>query len=434
MRAFTALVRKDIRLYLADRRAVMMSVLAPIAIASFFGFIFDETGSQHQASRVAVLLADEDRSAISTNLASLLTADAALDVKAASAAGARDAVRRGKATVAIRFPAGFGTTAASAYFGGLDARKADIELLYDPSHATEASMVQGILAGHAMEAVSKEMFSGKTGRDAVDSSLARVREDKDIAPDQQRALTSLLEGVKGWNDVSQSSGSAEAVGAATGPTIPFEVKKEAVTSGTGVPYNGYAHSFAGMGVQFILFMAIEMGVGLLAQRREGLWKRLRAAPLSRTVLLGSRAVSTALLSLFILACLFLFARVVFGVRIEGSLIGFVGVAVAFSLLAAAFGLLIASLGKTPESARGLSIVATLLLVMLGGAWVPTFVFPKWLQQATAVVPTRWAVDGLDAATWRGLGLSSVAWPIVLLLAATLVFGGLAVGRFRWESE
>jgi ABC-2 type transport system permease protein len=378
-----------------------------------------------------VLLADEDRSAISSNLASLLKADSALDVKAASLSAARDAVRRGKAAVAIRFPAGFGSAAASAFFGGPDAAKASIDLLYDPSHATEASMVQGILAGHAMEAASKEMFSGKTGRDAVDSSLARVREDKTIAPDQQRALASLLEGVKGWNDVSQSSGSAAQVG---GPTIPFEVKKEAITSGTGVPYNGYAHSFAGMGVQFILFMAIEMGVGLLLQRREGMWKRLRAAPLSRTVLLGSRAVSTALLSLFILACLFLFARIVFGVRIEGSLIGFVGVAVAFSLLAAAFGLLIASLGRTPESARGLSIVATLLLVMLGGAWVPTFVFPKWLQQATAVVPTRWAVDGFDATTWRGLGLSSVAWPILFLLAATLVFGGLAVARFRWETD
>jgi ABC-2 type transport system permease protein len=434
MRAFTALVRKDIRLYLADRRAVLMSVLAPIAIASFFGFIFDETSGRQGASRVAVLLADEDRSAISTNLAALLKADSALEVKAASLTEARSAVRRGKAAVAIRFPAGFGSAAASAFFGGPDATKADINLLYDPSHAAEASMVQGILAGHAMEAVSKEMFSGKTGRDAVDSSLARVRENKEIAPDQRRALTSLLEGVKGWSDVSRSSGSAGDSRAAGGPTIPFEVKKQAITSGTGVPYNGYAHSFAGMGVQFILFMAIEMGVGLLLQRREGLWKRLRAAPLSRTVLLGSRAVSTALLSLFILSCLFLFARVVFGVRIEGSVVGFVGVAVAFSLLAAAFGLLIASLGRTPESARGLSIVATLLLVMLGGAWVPTFVFPKWLQQATAVVPTRWAVDGLDATTWRGLGLSSAAWPIVFLLAATLVFGGLAVARFRWESE
>ncbi len=431
MRAFTALVTKDIRIYLSDRRAVLMSVVAPIAIASFFGFIFGETGGQREMSRVVVMIADEDHSAISTNLAALLKADAALDVKAASPGEARDAVRRGKAPVALRVPAGFGKTASAAFFGGPGAAKADIELLYDPSHATEAGMVQGILAGHAMEAVSKEMFSGKTGRDAVDASLARVREDTAIASDQRRALTTLLEGVKGWNDVSRTSGST---GEANGLTVPFEVKKAAVTSGPGIVYNGYAHSFAGMGVQFILFMAIEMGVGLLMQRREGLWKRLRAAPLSRTVLLGSRAVSTALLSLFILACLYLFAWVVFGVRIEGSLVGFMGVAVAFSLLAAAFGLLIASLGRTPDSARGLAIVSTLLLVMLGGAWVPTFVFPKWLQQATAVVPTRWAVDGLDATTWRGLGLSSVGWPILFLLAAALVFGGLAVARFRWESE
>ena len=109
----------------------------------------------------------------------------------------------------------------------------------------------------------------------------------------------------------------------------------------------------------------------------------------------------------------------FGVRVEGSLAGFVGVCVAFSLMTASFGLLIASLGRTPESTRGLSIVATLLLVMLGGAWVPTFVFPRWLQTLTAVVPTRWAVDGLDATTWRGLGLASVAWPIAFLLLTAL---------------
>jgi ABC-2 type transport system permease protein len=431
MRAFAALVTKDVRLYLSDRRAVLMSVLAPIAIASFFGFIFGEGGDQREVGRVAVMVADEDHSAISTNLVTLLKADTSLDVKPATLTEAQDAVRRGKVTVAVRVLSGFGATAAAAFFGGPAAKKAEIELLYDPSHATEAGMVQGILAGHGMEAVSKEMFSGQTGRDAVDASLARVHENTGIAPDQQRALTTLLEGVKGWNDVSRSSGSA---GAVAGPTIPFEVTKRAVTSRAGTPYNGYAHSFAGMGVQFILFMAIEMGVGLLVQRREGLWKRLRAAPLSRTVLLGSRAVSTALLSLFILACLYLFAWIVFGVRIEGSVVGFIGVSVTFSLLAAAFGLLIASLGRTPESARGLSIVAILLLVMLGGAWVPTFVFPKWLQQATSVVPTRWAVDGLDATTWRGLGLASVAWPIVFLLATALACGGLAVARFRWESE
>lgn len=332
--------------------------------------------------------------------------------------------------MAIRFPSGFGATAAAGFFGGGSRKKAEVALLYDPSHATEAAMVQGILAGHAMESVSKEMFTGQSGRDAVDRSLESLEQDTAIASGEKTALVDLLRGVKGWNGVSQSGRS----GGTGGLTVPFEVTKQAVTSERGTPYNGYAHSFAGMGVQFILFMAIEMGVGLLLQRREGLWKRLRAAPISRTVLLGSRAVSTALLSLFILLFLFLFARVAFGVRVEGSMAGFIAIAVAFSLMTAAFGLLISSMGRTPEGTRGISIVATLLLVMLGGAWVPTFVFPAWLQRLTAVVPTRWAIDGLDATTWRGLGFSSVGWPILFLLATALACGGLAVARFRWDTE
>jgi len=32
-----------------------------------------------------------------------------------------------------------------------------------------------------------------------------------------------------------------------------------------------------------------------------------------------------------------------------------------------------------------------MVVMLGGAWVPTFIFPAWLQRLTVVVPAggRW---------------------------------------------
>ncbi len=62
--------------------------------------------------------------------------------------------------------------------------------------------------------------------------------------------------------------------------------------------------------------------------------------------------------------------------------------------------MIAALGKTLEATRGYSIMATLIMVMLGGAWVPTFVLPQWLQKSTVIVPTRWAMDGLDAMTWR----------------------------------
>jgi ABC-2 type transport system permease protein len=169
-------------------------------------------------------------------------------------------------------------------------------------------------------------------------------------------------------------------------------------------------------------------------RRTGLWQRLRAAPLSRTMLLGSRTVSASLTAGFILAVLFIFARVVFGVRILGSFPGFVLVCAAFSLMTAAFGLMISALGETVEATRGYSVMATLVLVMLGGSWVPTFVFPKWLQRLTVVVPTRWAMDGLDAMTWRGLGLSAAIAPIAVLLLFTLLFGAIAVMRFRWRTD
>jgi ABC-2 type transport system permease protein len=134
----------------------------------------------------------------------------------------------------------------------------------------------------------------------------------------------------------------------------------------------------------------------------------------------------------LLAGIYAAALAFFGVRIEGSIAGFVAVSLAFALLTATFGLLIAALGRTPEATRGIAIVSTLLLVMLGGAWVPTFVFPEWMQTATLVVPTRWAIDGLEAMTWRGLGFDAALAPVGVMLAFSAAFGWIAVKQFNWE--
>jgi ABC-2 family transporter len=432
MISFWALVRKDLRLFFSDRRAVVVGLLVPIICGSFFGYLFGGQGGKTETSRMPVLFIDQDGSVTSRELLARLSADKNLDVKPSSLDEARTAVRKGKATAAIVIPKDFGTDAGSAFFGG--AKKPEIGVLYDPSHGMELGMVQGILSGAVMQVVSKEMFTGKSGREMVKQSLAQIEKDDRIASADKKILRDLLGSVEKWNEQQESeraSGQQVPVG---GLTMPYETREEAITAGTGIRYNGYAHSFGGMGIQFILFMGLDVGIRLLLLRQSGLWQRLRAAPLSRSLLLGSRATSAALIAGFILLVLFTFARVVFGVRIQGSFVGFVGVCAAFSLMTAAFGLMIAALGKTLEATRGYSIMATLIMVMLGGAWVPTFVFPQWLQKSTVIVPTRWAMDGLDAMTWRGLGLSAAAGPIIVMLLFTLLFGALAVTRFRWEAE
>ena len=106
--------------------------------------------------------------------------------------------------------------------------------------------------------------------------------------------------------------------------------------------------------------------------------------------------------------------------------------ICFALLTSSFGLLLAAIGNNPEATRGLAIFATLLMVMLGGAWVPSFVFPEWLQTLSLAVPTRWAVDGLAAMTWRGLGIDAALAPMAVLIAFSAAMFALAIWRFRWD--
>jgi linearmycin/streptolysin S transport system permease protein len=261
-----------------------------------------------------------------------------------------------------------------------------------------------------------------------------VENNPAISAANRKALRDLLGGVKEWNEQQDREATSGQPPLSGGLRMPYETREQAITSGDNVTYNGYAHSFGGMGIQFILFMGLDVGIALLTLRQTGLWQRLRAAPLSRTTLLGSRTVSASLIAGVILLFLFGFARLVFGVHVRGSLAGLVGICAAFSLMTAAFGLMIAALGETPEATRGYSIMATLFMVMLGGAWVPTFVFPEWLQKLAMIVPTRWAMDGMDGMTWRGLGFSAALAPIGILLAFTLLFGTVAVLRFRWGTE
>jgi len=421
--ALRALVRKDLLLYFTDRRAVIMGFIAPIAIASFFGSIFSGQGNS-EAARIPIAIVDEDGGAVSRAVVSGAQGDKTLKVTTPARAAARAAVRAGSITVAVVIPAGFGDAAGRAFFGG--GTPPPVTMWFDPSHAAELGMVRGIMTQHVMGAVSKEMFGGPAGQQMVGESLKGL-DALNMPADQKDALRTLLQSVQRLSSSSPQTG-----GGGRGFTMPYTVAEEAVTSQASIPYNGYAHSFAGMGTQFILFAAIDLGIGILLERQRGLWKRLRSAPLSRLLLLGGKALSGATIGIVTMLVAFAFAIVVFKVRIAGSVAGFLAITAAFAIMAATFGLLIAALGNTPGGTRGVSILATLLMVMLGGAWVPSFIFPAWLQRVTVVIPVRWAVDGLDAMTWRGLGLSAAVLPTLVLLGFSLLFGSLALARFRWE--
>ena len=423
----SAMVRKDLALFFSDRRSVIVSFVVPIAIASFFGSVFSGASNTGERARIDVAIVDLDQSAISRAIVAGADGDGNLKVAKPDEAGARDQVRKGKMPVAVIIPAGFGDAAGKAFFSG--GEKPTLTLLHDPSRTIELAMVNGVMTQHVMEAVSRQMFNGDQGRQLVDKALADLQTSS-MSADRKRLLVEMLASVqKYYRDRPADAAQSEPRG---GLTMPYTVHEEALTAGSNVAYNGYAHSFAGMAIQFLLFAMANIGVEMLLERQRGLWGRIRSAPVSKTTLLVGKAASGTLISLMILLVSFAFAIVVFKVRIQGSVAGFLGVSVACSVMASTFGLLVAALGNSPATARGVTTLAVLMMVMLGGAWVPTFIFPAWLQRLTLVVPARWAVDGLDAMTWRGIGIAGSVMPTIVLMAFAALFAGVAVTRFRWE--
>ena len=423
MTALIALTRKDLILYLKDKRALMLHLLMPVVLAAFFGSLFGGSGSGESTSKIDVGLVVQDQSEQSQKIAAGLKADSSLNIIELNQQEAQAKVRSGKLPVAVVIPAGFGEAASSALFSGRD--KPQLPVYYDPSQSTMLAMVKGLLTQQVMQVTSASVM-GVQGSQTTDKYLAELPAAGSRNAEEAQ-LGDFLVSLKKFQDQHAALGDKAAKSSSSsGMTMPYTTQDQALSSGP--KYNGYAHSFAGMGVQFILFMGINLGIGILLEQRQGIWSRLLAAPVSLSTVIMSRALAGAIIATGLMVAMFICAALIFKVQIT-SVPGFIGMAICFGMMTASFGLLIAAFGKTPEAARGIATFATLILVMLGGAWVPSFVFPQWMQTATLVVPTRWAVDGLDAVTWRGLGLDGAAPAMAVLLGFAAVFGALAVWKF-----
>src|SRR5664279_1240993 len=185
--AFSALVRKDLVLYFSNRRALVMSIAAPIVIAAFFGSIFG--GGGDKPSRIAIAFVDHDRSALSQSIARSIRTDPAFDVKEADEAAAIALAREGQVRAAIVLPAGFGEQAPRALMAG--GPKPAIAVHFDPSQATAMTLVRGLLTQHVMKAIGESLGGG----------------------------------------------------GASAFSLPFTTEAVATTASTDRPYNSYAHSF-----------------------------------------------------------------------------------------------------------------------------------------------------------------------------------------------
>lgn len=376
------LVRKDVIIFFSDRRALLISFMVPVFIASFLAMLTSNASTMKPTEKIPVLVAVEDSADSTKSIMERLKQSTSIIVVETDRSHLEEQVQAGKYCFGVVLPKGFGDAATEAM--GSENQGPKLLTYTDPARATE-------------------------------SQIARMT-----------VYQSIMGGV-----VKAKYGSLADPG-----KMPFQEEKGAVAKvkSSDESYNGISHAFAGMGMQGLLFWAIESAMVILRERKLGIWRRLRASPVSPAMLLCAKLLSGAIRALAVLVVVFLAGALIFHLTINGSILGFALIAILSSVMASSFGLFVAALGKTEQQSRGLSILAVLVMMMLGGGWFPIFLMPKWVQNLSMALPVRWSVDGFDSMMWRAEGLERALPSAGALIIFTAIFGLVALRRIRWEYE
>lgn len=176
------------------------------------------------------------------------------------------------------------------------------------------------------------------------------------------------------------------------------------------------------------------GIGFVTvdMRIRKLLKRYLATPMKKQHFLGALMVSRMLFMVPEIVVLLVFARVVFGVVIHGSLLAVVGLVVLGAVTFSGIGLLVASRARTVEAVSGLMNLVMLPMWLLSGIFFSAERFPEMARPFIRALPLTPLIDALRAVMLEGASLASQMSSITILLGYALVTFALALWWFRWN--
>jgi ABC-2 type transport system permease protein len=403
MKQIIALARKDLRLMPRNKGGMFFTFAWPIVLMVLFGFAFGGNAANGgEPARVRIALVDEDNTDGSRQFARTLATS--FELTAMTRAEAETAVRLGQRAAYIAITPGFGQASERMFYGS----SKEVEVGVDPARQAEAGMIEGLLMKHAA-ADMQTMFTDPTAAARMaDKALADLADPAavpQVAP-VQRFLGELK---------TFAGATAQQPGAGPGGEWqPLKITARAVARERRGPENAFDVTFPQGIVWGLIGCVMTFGVSLVTERTHGTLVRLRMAPLTRTQILGGKALA-CFVSLMIVEVVLLTVAFGFGVRPSSlPLLALAGVSAAICFVG--FMMLIASLGKTEQTASGAGWAILMPMSMLGGAMVPQFVMPPWMQTAGMISPIRWVILAIEGGIWRQFTLNEMVLPCAILIS------------------
>jgi len=424
LRQIIALTIKDLKVIFKDTGGVAALFLMPAmfiivmsnALAGSFG------GGSDQL--INVLVVNLDRGTTGAALVADLKASGGINVETTwdnqplTRAQAEQLIVDQKRSIAVVIPEDFSSVLQKVAFDNA-AQSAQIELVADPATSQQVlGPVKGALAGLSQQAAFKGLIP-----QGIDLMLDAIDQNGGSVPAPMKAAL-------------KDNGSFTS----TGDGQNLVVIKETQPANMQIERypNTVQQNVPGWALFGVFFISGILAQSILEEKRTGAFRRLVAAPMSRTTVLLGKLIPHVVVNLIQITILFMVGyfvlpltglpRLEWGAHPEGLII----ISICASITANALGLLLAAIGKSEQRVGGLSTLLVLTLAAIGGGMVPRFVMPQFMQTLGAISPHAWALNAYQDILMRGYGIAEVLPECAILLAMAIAMFGVAVRKFKWD--
>lgn len=374
-----ALMIKETRQLLRDRRALAIALGLPVALIVVFGY-----GVSLDVGRVQLLVCDRDHTLASRALVRRFVSSGYFTVagRVARDEEIEDTLRTGRARAALVIPRGYDRAIARH-------ESAPLQLVVDGVDSNTASTVRG----HALT-----LF--------------------------QESAIDLLE------DRLQTTGMEARRSRGTRSLLPVEFHPR-------VLYNPNLESrnYLVPGLIAVLMTLIGVllpSISIVREEELGTLESLRVSPLGAWEVLLGKLAPYAAISMVDLVLVVAASRVFFGIELRGSLAVFALGSILLLVAALGLGMLISTVASTQQGAMAASFIGTILPVIYLSGFIFTLrSIPGWLDALSHLVPARYYLAIVRGVVQKGVGFEALAVPLAQLAVYSgllLVAGALAIRR------
>ncbi len=189
-----------------------------------------------------------------------------------------------------------------------------------------------------------------------------------------------------------------------------------------------------LGMNMMFSCLFGVGYVVVRYRKSGFLKRLRATPLAAIEFIAAQVLSRLILIITVTALVYTVLALVLELRMEGSYLLLLAIAILGAASMIALSLLVAARVTSEELAGGVLNMISWPMMLLSGVWFSLEGVAPWIAMLAKMLPLTLMLDAARAVMLDGAGLLAVVPQLVALAGMTGVFLVLGAVLFRWRVD